>query len=232
MSNLLDEEIYKEYIPLLWSIAASYNKSTGLDIQDLYSEAVVGLVLAKRDFDPSRSNNFKYFALRKIKDTLHNFIRRFSTIVVIPSYIKKASSLLNRLNVCLLSNGIPEKNINDLLYFGLDSTMYNEYSCCKDLFDKLNRAAERASISYQELVQRASTLPIDIEVNESCATHNIEDPLSIVDIRQLLDADELIVVEGVANGKTFKEIGKENNKSHSWAHNIMKRVRVKMVSWS
>lgn len=232
MNNMPMDELYEEYIPLLRSIASSYHKSTGLDVQDLYSEAVMGLMKAEQGFDPDRGDNFKYFALRKIKDQLHDFIRKFSSSVVIPSYIKKASSLFDRLNVCLLSYGVSDEHINSILYYGLDSDVFNEYNCCENLLNKLNSAAERAGISYKELVQRSCTLPIDIEVNDDCAIHTIEDPLSIVDIRQFLTDEELIVVEGISAGKTYKEIGEENNHSHTWAHNIIKKVRIKLQSWA
>ena len=226
------EEIYNEYKPLLCSIVNSYVKSTGLDRDDLFSEALLGLALAKRDFDPTRGDNFKQFALRKIKDSLHDYIRRFSTAVVIPSYIKKASSLLSRLNVCLLSNGITEDKVNHLLYYGTESNFYTADMPCADLFLKLNKAAERASVPYPELVQRAYTLPTDITINEYCAVHEVEDPMNLVDIQQLLTEEEAIVVEGLERGKSFKQIGVENgHSSATWAHNIIKKVRVKLQSW-
>jgi RNA polymerase sigma factor (sigma-70 family) len=226
------EEIYNEYKPLLHSIVNSYIKSTGLDSNDLFSEALLGLAMAKRDFDPTRNDNFKQFALRKIKDSLHDYIRRFSSIVVIPSYIKKTSSLLSRLNVCLLSNGIAEDKVKHLLYYGTESDFYTADTPCSELFTKLNNAAERASIPYSELVQRAYTLPVDIAVNEYCAIHEMEDPMDLVDIQQLLTEEEAIVVEGLNEGKSFKQISVENgHSSATWAHNIIKKVRIKLQAW-
>ncbi|HLD89602.1 MAG TPA: sigma-70 family RNA polymerase sigma factor [Patescibacteria group bacterium] len=226
------EELYNEYKPLLCSIVNSYVKSTGLDSNDLFSEALLGLAIAKKDFDPTRNDNFKQFALRKIKDSLHEYIRKFSSIVVIPSYIKKTSSLLNRLNVCLLSNGIAEDKVTNLLFYGKESVFYTENMPCSDLFLKLSNAAERATIPYSELVQRAYTLPTDITVNEYCSVHEVEDPMDLMDIQQLLTEEEAIVVEGLNNGKSFKEISIENGySSASWAHNIIKKVRIKLQAW-
>lgn len=226
------EEIYNEYKPLLCSIVNSYVKSTGLDRDDLFSEALLGLALAKRDFDPTRNDNFKQFALRKIKDSLHDYIRRFSAAVVIPSYIKKTSSLLSKLNVCLLSNGIAEDKVINLLYYGTNSNFYTVDMPCEELFIKIRNSAERAGVTYSELVQRAYTLPADITINEYCAVHEVEDPMNLVDIRQLLTDEEAIVVEGLEEGKSFKQIGVENgHSSATWAHGIIKKVRVKLQSW-
>lgn len=223
--------VYEEYAPLLRSVANSYSKATGLDVNDLFSEAILGLATAAREFDPERSSNFKDFALVKVRDSLHNYIRKFSSVVSIPSYVKKTSSLLTRLQNCLMAHDVPQDHITTLLYYGIDSELFSEYNCCKDIFDKLVAAAERARISYTELVQRSYMLPTNMEITETCAVHEIDDPLLIVDIRQYLDSDEYLVVKGVMEGKSYEEIGAEVGKSHNWAYRKMEKIRTKLKAW-
>ena len=95
------EDLFKSFSRLLNIISKAYSVWTGMDKEDLFGTALVGLARAKRDFDPKRSDNFKTFAIYKIKNALNSYYRENKTIVNIPSYVKTANGYINGIKFIL-----------------------------------------------------------------------------------------------------------------------------------
>ena len=105
-SNAEDaENLYKEYTHYLKMFASKYALYTGLDEDDLFQEAVIGLARASRDFEAERSDEFRTFAIYKIKDALREFVSSQSSDISIPQYIQDAAKLIIKLRKVIESAG-------------------------------------------------------------------------------------------------------------------------------
>lgn len=218
------EKVYAEFNLTLNSLAYSYSVSTGLEKADLFSEALVGLARAKRDFDKERSEDFKSYALVRIKDAMNNYVRRFSSAVVIPSYIKKAHSVLEKLKHCLLSSNLDIEAAEEILQKG------ENHKSCQKLLDSLHGYAERASISYEELYSRAVVLPT---IMDELVDFGHEEVFSntINEIKDKLTEEENTIVELLLEEKSLSEIGSILGRSASWVHTNIVVVRNKLKGY-
>ena len=52
--KMSENQAYKKFEPMLHKIAWSFHKTTGLDVDDLFSEANVGFLKAFRTYDPAK----------------------------------------------------------------------------------------------------------------------------------------------------------------------------------
>lgn len=211
------EQIHNKFAGCLNSIAYSYHLSTGLDKADLFSEALVGLARASRDFDPKRSLNFKTYAIFRIKDALNKFVRENTAPVKIPVYIKKAHSLITKLKHRLGHEAF-EQALKD-----------NN----KEALGELGSAAERCNISVIELANRATVLPTELELveeNYSALEDNVYNKILVNQLKEKMTNIELIISQGIVEGKSYNQIGEENNRSKSWVALQVANMRHKFAA--
>lgn len=215
------EKVYKEFDSTLNNLARSYSKSTGLEKADLFSEALVGLARAKRDFDPTRSSDFKNYALVRVKDAIHNYIRQFSTAVVIPSYVRKSNLTLGRLRHCLLSSDLSPDSVEEILMEGLDC------GPCQNLMDTLYGYAERAGLTYTELYDRIVVLP-STDMGSEVDLEDEPSDLDLTSIKESLNEEESEIIDLFLEDKTFEEIGQQMGRSASWVHKKFNSITEKL----
>lgn len=211
------EKTHEEFSGCLNSIAYSYHLSTGLDKAELFSEALVGLARAKRDYDPNRSLNFKTYAIFRIKDALNKYIRENMAPVKIPAYIRKAHSLITKLKQGL-GNELFEQALRD-----------NN----REVLGELGSAADRCNLSVIELANRATVLPTELEFIDNDHTSNEEglfNKVLVNELKRQMTTKELIVAQGISEGKSYEQIGKEINKSKGWVAGVMKNMRHKFMT--
>lgn len=213
------EKVHKEFLGCLNSIAYSYHLSTSLDKADLFSEALVGLARSKRDYNPDRSLNFKTYAIFRIKDALNKFVRENMAPVKIPVYIKKAHSLITKLK-------------HKLGYEAFEQALKDNN---KEALGELGSAADRCNISAIELANRATVLPTELEFVEetySLPEDDIYNKILVNQLKEKMTDVELVITQGISEGKSYSQIGKENNRSKGWVAAKMKEMRNKFVSLS
>jgi RNA polymerase sigma factor (sigma-70 family) len=201
------ESVYNQFSGLLNTIAFSYSKVTGLDKSDLFAESLLGLARAKRDFNEERSDNFKTFAIYKIKDALSEYIRKNISPVVIPSYVRKANSLINNLKLSL----------GEQRFF--EALEQQDIILLKDLYE----TAERCNLTVDELVIRASITPSGVEFDdyEGEAETTFSD-LLIKQVKEKMSPRERVVAEGILQDKTYEEIATEIGKTKARVTQIVK----------
>jgi len=224
------EGLYQEFARTLNQMAGKYSMASGLDKADLFGEALVGLARASRDFDPTRSEKFRTFALYKIKDALEEYTRNFSTPVALPAYLKKSQRLMYRLVGLLHSKGISEEDIQDILDGNIDKVPDRQ---CLVLQRYLVSAAERAGISLPVLIERIDNLPRGSSNTEDVeASDRFEEKLYaklVVDgLKGYMTEKEIEIAELIMEGKTFEEIGRRFDRSDAWVAQQLDKMRTRL----
>jgi len=87
-------------IPLVISIAKR-KTSSGVDIEDLIQEGIVGLVTAAEKFDPRKGFKFSTYATWWIRQAIESYVMKYEDVVTKPadyrSYLKRILSVTARL---------------------------------------------------------------------------------------------------------------------------------------
>jgi RNA polymerase sigma factor (sigma-70 family) len=216
------EKLFEEFSATLNALSYTYSLSTGIDKSDLFGEALIGLGRASRDYDSERSENFKNFAIVKIKSALNEYARKNATSIIVPGYILAAHKNINELKKQLKVDYIgditelPDSNIVVLL----------------------KRAAERAGITLKELIKRSEIIPSDVEYRDCFDTESIslfeEDQdkmmkaLAVQKLLNLMDDTERKIAEGIMEGKSYSEIGNEFGKTDGWVAYKLNRFKEKL----
>jgi RNA polymerase sigma factor (sigma-70 family) len=231
------EKLYKDYYTLLNNISYTYSISTNIDKSDLFGEALIGLARAKRDFDPTRSDNFRAFAIYKIKWALNEYVRKNSRSVVMPAYIRNANRHLDSLKESFELWGLDTKYLYSAIETGVLDMPWAKESLVKDKilakFDLLVKGAKRAGITVKELVARAEYVPTDVPYDEyaTCVemleeqTRQLSLSLKVKDIKKRLTPTEIRVCEGIMEDKTYEEIAAEFGKTAPWVNQQLDKIR-------
>jgi RNA polymerase sigma factor (sigma-70 family) len=230
------DSIYKRFERTLNHITYSYAISTNLQKTDLFGEALIGLARAYRDWDPARSDNFKSYAVFRIKDALNEFVRENSATISVPAYIKKANNNLREIErVCEGYNIDPyiiviEQEIPDALET-------EDAIKCEHLVRNLLRAAERAKVDYDKFVERIQLIPEDVKFEDQTPAEisemnnkRMEAAIVVDKLKQHMDKEELQICEGIMQDKSFEEIGREMKKSKAWVSGKLKSLRERVLS--
>lgn len=216
------EKTYKEYKGLLDSFAYMYSTTTGLDKHDLFGHALIGLAKAKRDFDPKRSDNFKTFAIFNIKDELNEALRLNGATVVIPTYIKKAISIINSIFTTCAKYGT---NALQVIHTRVVPREFGEADLefCSRKLTLLKRAAIRATITYEELVERILLVPQEVSYEDHVNTESsqrgqqvLEAAMVVEQLKRHMTGEEWAVCSGIMSDCSYEEIGKIIGKSPAW----------------
>ena len=230
------EVLYKQYSNLLNAFAYNYAISTKLQKVDLFGEALIGLGRAYRDWDCNRSDDFKTYAIYRIKDALSEFTRSNMTSVTVPAYIKKSHVHVVKLKSIFSEYGISTDTV--LLCGKIDEKIDgNNKKKCIYLVDKLNKAATRAKVNYRKFVERVEYIPEDSVFNDSISydddDKSLETALMIKNLQTYMDPTELSICCDIMEGLSYDEIGDKFNKSNVWVKRKLDKLRDKIVaSWS
>lgn len=225
------EIIYNKYSKLLNMLASKYAIATNIPKSDLFGEALIGLAKACKNWDSSRSSDFKIYAIYRIKDALNEYVRNNISVVPVPSYIKKSNSHLNEIksicsrynideHVILIDQDIPD-NLRETDAIRLTSLV---------LF--LIRAAERAGVEYGAFIDRIRTLPQNMVLNdinndfdECLYEQKMEATLTVNRLKSMMDPTMLTICDGIMADKSLEEIGKELGCSKANVSNKLKLFR-------
>lgn len=217
------EALFKKFSKTLNDLARSYAAGSGLDRADIFGEAILGLARAKRDFDPDRSNNFKTFAIYKMKDSIRDYVGSQSGPVAVPAYVRKISRWVNELE-CLSST-----NVLELLNRGAKPSNRR----CVKLMNLLTSEAKRLNISYRELVERARAIPYedtdtDINAQSEDQETRLYAKITLSELDKLMTEKERTIVIALAEGDTLREIGDKMGLTASRIHQKLKELRERL----
>jgi len=228
-------------------LAAKGHMLTGTDINDLKQEGLIGLARANRDFEQSRSEDFRIFAIYKIKDAMREFITKQASNVKIPQYIKDAIQLIESLKKVMGQ----VTDIRYLSYTGIwefsEKTKTDQESVQKkidDIRSSLTNLANRSHSAVTQLLERAEMMPkhaVDMSDYVLTETTNVFDEENkmvdliynrelIEDLYSILDESEISLlwkrfVEGITVRDLAPEMGIAPETIVVRTNNILDKVR-------
>lgn len=236
------EKLYIKFSNLLNSISYTYSIISGIPKSDLFGEALLGLARANRDWNTIYDSNFKTYATFRIKDILNEYIRRNAQIVIIPSYIKKASILLNKIKNLLKEFEIDSDDIYKIVTtvnFENINIPNRQKRVCKKMIETLKAAATRAKVDYTKFIERIECLPINITIDNQTEIKfqkfndkELDAAILVEKLKRYMNKDEITICNGIMVGLTYKEIGIEfiPNKSDAWVAKQIKNLRKKLLT--
>lgn len=234
------EKLYFKFKKLLNSISYSYAISTGIPKSDLFGEALLGLAKANCDWDNKRSDCFRTYAIFRIKDVLNEYVRKNSQIITIPSYIKKANTLLNRIKGLLEKFEIGPDDIYKVINTSDISSIeipYSSKETCKEMLSSLNSAAIRAGVEYEAFVKRVEYLPIGIDLDttvnnkfQETDKEQLRAAIMVGKLKKYMNKNELLICNGIMKDLTYKEIGRGFEKSDAWVGKQLKNLKKKLLA--
>ena len=189
------EKLLKEYDNTLKLLANKSSMMTGLDKEDLYQEGIIGLARANRDFDEARSDNFRIFAIYKIKDALREFGTTQSITIKSPQYTKDAMRLAYILREHLVKAG--EYQYSALADMWDASSKYTGNDALEISIQKsrtsLKNLADRSHTSVRQLLERSEMVPIyTSEVSGISSTYPINNYSAEINMLDKIGASDLI----------------------------------------
>jgi len=217
------EKLLKEFDYNLKLLANKVAGLTGLDKEDLYQEGIIGLARASRDFDEDRSDNFKIFAIYKIKDAMREFGTTQSISISAPQYTKDAVRLANVLREQLVKAG--EYQYSALVDMWNSSSKYIRNDPLEKSIQEsrknLMNLADRSHTSVRQLLERSETVPlfsmdiseignkdiVDCESTENGIVNKIDVMSAIERVKEHLSDEEYeLLWNRYAKGMTVREI--------------------------
>ena len=150
-----------KYKKLILKIAHKYKRSR-VEIEDLCQEAYIGLVLADRDFDETRSSNFHSYAVSRIKHKMYEYCIANESPIYVPTHIAKASSYVKQMRRLL--NSEPafielETPIDEVILINIHITekclSEGKLHELREMKRKLKSIATNSKMSYERLARMA-----------------------------------------------------------------------------
>jgi len=216
------EKLLKDYNSTLKLLSNKVAALTGLDKEDLYQEGIIGLARAKRDFDEERSENFKIFAIYKIKDAMREFGTTQAVTIKAPQYTKDAIRLASVLRELLVKAG--EYPYIALVDMWNSSSKYVNNDPLEKSIQKarqsLKNLADRSHTSVRQLLERSEMIPtlafaackdssmdIEDENPENTMVNNLDAAETISRIKEYLSEEDYnLLWNRYVEGMTVREL--------------------------
>lgn len=217
------EEHVEEYKKLILKMAHKYKRHR-VEYEDLVQEAMIGLILADRDFDETRSSDFHTYAIYRMKGKMYEYCIANESPIYVPTHVAKAASYVKQMqrllehDQTLLAAGIgieaiirEEKHKDEVL---LPEQIREEL---KELKRKLGRIAFNSKMNYERLARMAFesiSLIISDDVLVKFPKEEILDDIVSnkelgEQLRESLGEKRFVVLEMRSSGWNFREIAEE-----------------------
>jgi RNA polymerase sigma factor (sigma-70 family) len=215
-------KLLKKFDSTLKLLANKSSTMTGLDEEDLYQEGIIGLARANRDFDETRSDNFKIFAIYKIKDALREFGTTQSVSIKSPQYTQDALRLASILRERLVKAG--EYRYTALADMWESSSKYTGTNALESSIQESRRSlknlANRSHTSVVQLLERSEMTPsytvevTDVTsgvVNNDSPENDIINKINAVDLigrirNYISEEDYMLLWNRFVEGMTVREL--------------------------
>jgi len=227
------EATFKEFSVYINRLARFYSIISGIDRAEFFGEGIIALGKAKRDYN-KKMGAFSPYARYIVSDAMNEVIRKNRTVVKIPSYIYKANKIVNKIKK-IVNEYVTNGNFDYILYadithIGLPEDVVNEVNANKFLIE---RAAERASTTYDELLNRACQLPLVMKfetdeldvVNCDDTYMSLPIKLFVKEIMVFLSKDEQTVAKLIMEDKDKSEISKITGNTRYWVNQRMESIK-------
>lgn len=229
------EETYNKYKGYLLKVCKNYSDWSGVDIRDLFGDAIIALAKAQESYDKNLSS-FKTYAKYYILSALNDSIRKNSSVISLPHYLFKAKGLANKIQAILSKYNIridsEEFMLNDNNYFNL--LTQEDKEAIFYLKTKLTNLALNSNTSYEDLIETVFNIPT--------VTHSIEDieesydnypellaKLLIASVKDNLTKDELTVFNYLLLGNSKSDLPKLTSRSKNWCYSKIASIKNKLI---
>lgn len=214
-------DLLKKYDGTLKLLSNKASVMTGIDREDLYQEGIIGLARASRDFDEERSDNFRTFAIYKIKDALREFNTTQSITIKSPQYTRDAIRLASILRERLVKAG--EYQYSALVDMWDSSSKYMGNSPLEISIQKSRRSlknlANRSHTSVKQLLERSEMAPlysseltnVNYPVDKMSSETDVIDKINAMDMierikKYISEEDYELLWNRFVEGMTVREI--------------------------
>ena len=157
------EENIKNYKRLIMKMARKYVRNR-VEYDDLIQEAMIGLILADRDFDETRSNNFHTYAIYRMKGKMYEYCILNENPIYVPTHVAKAASYIKQMQKLLDKQPTitaDSPSIEDIIAVErheAEKELGNSAEeKLKELKRKLGRIAYNSKMTYERLAGLALT---------------------------------------------------------------------------
>jgi len=218
-------KVYKTFQTDLTMLSRKASILSGLDREDLFQESIIGLARAMRDFDEGRSEDFRIFAIYKMKDALREYIASQQKDIRVPQYILDATGFMKQLAQALRKGISLPEYLSLTEIWRVSSSFKSEPSLEQDvekIRTSLKNLASRTHTSVPELLERVEFMPtISIDITDNIDVDMLTDPETEVigvmsnreainHLRKYLSEDDFkLLYMRFAEGYTFKELESE-----------------------
>jgi len=225
-------ELLRKFDMDLSMLSQKFSLVTGVDKQDLFQEGIIGLARAKRDFEEGRSEDFRIFAIYKIKDAMREFITSQASNIKVPQYIRDAQRLADVLKKLVEKiGGLSMYSFSDLWRISgeFKATTESEQCLAEDINkvkNSIKNLADRSHTSIIQLLDRAEIMPTitsssiefvevdDFRVDHFSEENNMVKYLHSKDrvkmLKEILASNEFdLLYARFVEGKTLKELAPE-----------------------
>lgn len=232
------ENLYKDYYSLLNNISYTYSSFSNISKNDLFGEALIGLARANRDYRSDGGAKFRTFIIYKIKTVLNEYVRKNSSTVIVPAYIKHASRHVELLKS--IFTACDNDSLDNYFDAGKLDVDNDSLGVLKpkaiEAFRKLKNAAERAKISVEELVKRIEFMPTEVMYDEYINPEDLlrseEDRLDLVllvdSLKRHLTDDEKEIVDCIMDDMPYNKIAEKFDKPAPWVRYQLIKMRKKL----
>ncbi len=151
----------EEYKRLIAKMAHKYVRNR-VEYDDLTQEAMIGLILADRDFDETRSSDFHTYAIYRMKGKMYEYCIGNESPIYVPTHVAKAASYVKQMRRLLEKEPLfarVELDAEEVIKVKkhkaeanfLDTTVAD----LKELKRKLGRIAYNSKMEYEKLADLA-----------------------------------------------------------------------------
>jgi RNA polymerase sigma factor (sigma-70 family) len=191
-----NEQDLKDYVKLILSMAKSYIRNR-VEWEDLCSVGIIGLLEARRHFDPTRSENFKAYASLRIKGEMYAYCQSNTRLLKVPVPISKGSSYVEKIYSILdnsaahFTNAMVDRIVSEFeceLESALSTEDQRKIRYAKD---RIANIAKNSRLTYETLVSRAkhaivSVVPESALPEYSERDYSVEDEASKGEVQDIL----------------------------------------------
>ncbi len=187
------EKHIDDYKKLILKMARKYVRNR-VEYEDLAQEAMIGLIQADRDFDPTRSSDFHTYAVYRMKGKMYEYCISNDSPIYAPTHITKAASYVKQMRRLLENEPYvsdSDATIEDIIRTEahpeekrFPAPSYNEL---REIKRKLGRIALNSKMGYEKLADLA-LLSLSLVVSDEVLSRL---PETTGDIETLILCEEL-----------------------------------------
>ena len=189
------EQRIEEYKRLIGRMARKYVRNR-VEYEDLIQEAIIGLILADRNYDPKRSEDFHTYAIYRMKGKMYEYCIGNESPIYVPTHIAKAGAYVKQMLKLIESDQnleLHQITFHEIIleedHEAEDFLSRDTRVSLKELKRKLGRIAFNSKMTYERLARMAlSSLSFIVSEEALSATATEEG-----------DVDDFVADKEIAN---------------------------------